>query len=126
MIVGKVVDASAVACLCFEEPELTAVAAQLRGAHLFAPAILDFELATICWKRLRRQPNDAPAIMRQFAVRNDFLITVAAVDFTAVVDLAKQTKLSACDASYLWLARTLDVELVTLDQQLARVAAKTH
>jgi predicted nucleic acid-binding protein len=35
------------------------------------------------------------------------------------VDLAEATGLTAYDASYLWLARTLNAELVTLDRKLA-------
>lgn len=34
----------------------------------------------------------------------------------AVVALALETGLTAYDASYLWLARRLDAELVTLDR----------
>jgi predicted nucleic acid-binding protein len=33
------------------------------------------------------------------------------------------TKLTAYDAGYIWLARDLDADLVTLDRQLARVMA---
>ncbi len=43
---------------------------------------------------------------------------------TVPLDLATETGLTAYDASYLWLARQLGAELVTLDQQLARAAAK--
>jgi predicted nucleic acid-binding protein len=42
------------------------------------------------------------------------------VDLTEVVILAQQTGLTSYDASYLWLARRLQAELVTLDMQLAR------
>jgi predicted nucleic acid-binding protein len=48
----------------------------------------------------------------------------ADVDHAEVLTLAAGTGLTAYDASYLWLARTLDAELVTLDRQLARVAAR--
>ena len=44
-----------------------------------------------------------------------------AVDHDAVLALAVTTGLTVYDASYLWLARTLDAELVTLDQKLAKV-----
>jgi predicted nucleic acid-binding protein len=37
--------------------------------------------------------------------------------------LAVMTGLSAYDASYLWLARRLGAELVTLDKQLAKAEA---
>lgn len=40
------------------------------------------------------------------------------VDIVGTFVLADLHNLSAYDASYLWLARDLDVELVTLDQQL--------
>ena len=36
---------------------------------------------------------------------------------------AAATGLTAYDASYLWLTRQLDADLVTLDQQLARADA---
>ena len=38
-----------------------------------------------------------------------------------VLVLAMQTGLSVYDAAYVWLARTTDSELVTLDRQLADV-----
>jgi predicted nucleic acid-binding protein len=37
--------------------------------------------------------------------------------------LAEHFGLTTYDASYLWLARELDAELVTLDRQLAHAAA---
>jgi predicted nucleic acid-binding protein len=40
-----------------------------------------------------------------------------------VLELAESTGLTAYDASYLWLARELSAELVTLDGQLAKAAA---
>jgi predicted nucleic acid-binding protein len=48
------------------------------------------------------------------------LIKLAGASLVAPSLLA--TGLSAYDASYLWLARDLDVELVTLDRQLAKAA----
>ena len=40
-----------------------------------------------------------------------------------VVALAEQTNLSAYNACYLWLARHLGVELVTLDEKLEKAAS---
>ena len=34
--------------------------------------------------------------------------------------MAEKTKLTACDAAYVWLAGSLGAELVTLDKRLAR------
>jgi predicted nucleic acid-binding protein len=41
------------------------------------------------------------------------------VDHPRILDLAEATGLTAYDASYLWLARALGAELVTLDRKLA-------
>ena len=46
-------------------------------------------------------------------------VKTVAVDHAAVMDLAEATGLTAYDASYLWLARELEAELVTLDRKLA-------
>jgi predicted nucleic acid-binding protein len=42
----------------------------------------------------------------------------------AVLELARTTALTAYDASYLWLARHLRGELVTLDRTIRKSAAK--
>ena len=52
------------------------------------------------------------------------MTAVEVVDYAAALDVAQQTGLTVYDAAYLVLARSLDAELVTLDKQLARVAAK--
>jgi predicted nucleic acid-binding protein len=44
------------------------------------------------------------------------------VNYLAVLALALRTGLTGYDASYLHLARTLEVELVTLGRQLAAAA----
>jgi predicted nucleic acid-binding protein len=41
------------------------------------------------------------------------------VEHPAILDLAEPTGLTAYDASYLWVARSLNAELVTLDRKLA-------
>ena len=119
---AKVVDASALAAICFAEAEASSIAAQFAGATLLSTALLDFELANICWKRTRRDPAGARQYRLQLCIRDAFRIEIREVPFDAVVALAVATDLTAYDASYLWLARHLDAELVTLDKQLQRVA----
>ena len=46
----KVVDASALAALLFDEPEAGAIADRLEDANLVAPALLGFEIASVCLK----------------------------------------------------------------------------
>jgi len=49
-------------------------------------------------------------------------INLVTIDLSAVLPLAESLGLTAYDASYLWLARRLGAELVTLDRRLARAA----
>ena len=115
----KVVDASALAGLMFSEPEAEEIARRLEGARLAAPSLIDFELANVCLTKMRREPSKRDALRAAFRLAHRLRLETVAVDHSAIVDLADATGLTANDASYLWLARTLDAELVTLDRKLA-------
>jgi predicted nucleic acid-binding protein len=115
----KVVDASALAAILFAEPEADAVAERLTGVRLLAPSLLDYELANVCLTRIRRQPSQREALRAAFRLARRLKVETVAVDHTAALDLAEATGLTVYDASYLWLARSLGGELVTLDRKLA-------
>ena len=51
-------------------------------------------------------------------------IELASADLADVVQLAEATGLTTYDTCYLWFARLLDCELLTLDRKLAAVASK--
>jgi len=102
------------------EPDADAVAAQLDGARLAAPALLDFELANVCLIKCRRHPEQREALTAAFRLRHRLQIEHAAVDQDGVLALAGATRLTANDASYLWLARQLGAELVTLELLFAK------
>jgi predicted nucleic acid-binding protein len=121
----KVVDASAIAALLFGEPEADSIAARLADASLFAPALLGFELANVCLIKSRRHAEQRHALTAAFRLRHRLQIEDVAVDHDKALELAAMTGLTAYDASYLWLARRLGVELVTLDSQLAAAMAST-
>jgi predicted nucleic acid-binding protein len=115
----KVVDASALAALLFGEPEAEIVAERLEGGRLAAPALLGFELTNVCLVKMRRQPGQREALWAAFRLADRLAVETVAVDHAAALDLAEATGLTAYDASYLWLARALGGELVTLDRELA-------
>ena len=116
----KVVDASAVVALLFNELTRDVVAERLRGATLHAPGLIGFEVANACLKKMRATPGERQALIEAYALFDHLSIVAEAIDLVAAIVLAEQTKLSLYDASYLWLAHALDAELVTLDDELAR------
>ena len=119
----KVVDASAVGALLFDEPEAEVIAARLAGETLTAPALLPFEVTNIALKKILRHPQQRPSLLAAFALLPRLPIDIVGVDQDAVLALAEQTGLTAYDAGYLWLARDLDAELVTLDKRLQAASA---
>ena len=123
----KVVDASALAALLFAEPEAEVIAERLEGVRLAAPSLLEFELANVCLVKIRRQPRQREALRAAFRFAQRLRVETVTVDLTATLDLAESAGLTAYDASYLWLARALGAELVTLDRKLtaAHVISRT-
>jgi predicted nucleic acid-binding protein len=118
----KVVDASAVVALVLGETGADRVASRLADAQLVAPTLLLFELANVFVLKIRRQPRDRDALIAGFRDAMQIDIGTRPIDYAGVLDLAEATGLTAYDASYLWLARALSAELVTLDGQLAKAA----
>jgi len=114
----KVVDASALAAVLFGEPESPMIEERLEDATLLAPDLLDYEIANIAVKKWRKQEMLLDELYTTLRAREDIVVTLLNVDFEAAFNLAIQAKLTAYDASYLWLARQYDAELVTLDKEL--------
>ena len=118
----KVVDASAAAALLFGEPEADEIAKRLGSERRVAPPLIAFELANVCLTKIRRHRDQRPALLAAFGLRVRLAVEEIAVDHAEVVTLAASTGLTGYDASYLWLARALGAELVTLDRRLAQAA----
>jgi predicted nucleic acid-binding protein len=119
-VTDKVVDASAIVALLFNELTSDEILRRLRHATLRAPNLIEFEVANACLKKIRAAPGERETLLEAFSLLDALSISLETVDLKAAVVLAEQTKLSLYDASYLWLARALDAELVTLDERLAR------
>lgn len=122
MTADRVVDASAFAALTFLEPGFASTRARLEGCALHAPALLRFEMANVCLKKLRTLPLERDQLLIRY--RGSFRVAIREhmVNQRQIVSLAEQHKLTAYDASYLWLAKQLNCELVTLDTDLAAAA----
>ena len=119
-----VVDASALGALVFGEPEAEKIAMLLSDGLLVAPALLAFELASICLKKIRAHPARKALIMEAFGYAQELHIEYVDVDQASVIALAEETGLTAYDASYLWLARESHGDLVTLDRRLQRAVRR--
>jgi predicted nucleic acid-binding protein len=119
----KIVDASALAALLFGEPEAEAVVVRLGDGSLVAPALLGFEITSVCLKKLRRNPEQRNALLIALSMYDRMSIEIVEVDYADTLRLAEAFGLSSYDAAYLWLAQTLSADLITLDRRLQAAGA---
>ena len=117
---AKVADASVIGAITFGEPEAEKALSLLDNAELYEPSLLAYELASIARKKTLQHPEQADDIARALSLSLALDVTWLDVDQNEILRLALETGLTTYDASYLYLARTLGVPLVTFDEQLRR------
>lgn len=122
---AKVVDASAVVALLFDEETRDAVVARIAGSDLIAPGLLPYEIGNACIKKIKARPGETNALLRAMRAYELMAIQEVDADMDGVAALARETGLTFYDSAYLWLARGLDAELVTLDDKLAKAAGRS-
>jgi predicted nucleic acid-binding protein len=119
-----VVDASALGALVFGEPRAKETAEALSHGPMVAPALLWFELTSICLRKVSTYPEQEEQILTAFLSVRHLAIEVVDVDHVEVIELARETCLTSYDASYLWLTLHLKGKLITLDRKLLNAANK--
>jgi predicted nucleic acid-binding protein len=115
---GAVVDASALAALLFGEGAGPEIAARLEGRPLFAPTLLRYELASVALKKAMETPEKGEDLVAALDLFLRLQIQEVQTPPASLIKTAQEARLTAYDAAYLWLARELDAELVTLDSRL--------
>lgn len=118
-----VVDCSALAGMLFEEPWQAQAKEKIFGRTLNAPFLLEIEITSVAVKKHKQGLHELVAEgLASFKALNVALHQIRPAD---VLALALQYRLSAYDASYLWLAAELKAPLATFDEKLAD-AARIH
>jgi predicted nucleic acid-binding protein len=120
---AAVVDASALAALLFGEPRGPDVAEQLDGRVLFAPTLLRYEVSSVCRKKTINNPGKVSQLRSALELFSRLGIREVPVPPSALVEAAAKSGLTTYDAAYLWLAKELGAELVTLDETLRQAAS---
>jgi predicted nucleic acid-binding protein len=123
-VTDKVVDASAFAAVVFAEPKMAEMEALIAGHKLFAPYFFKSELTNVCIKKIRKFPAQRDTILGLFSSAWHTPFNFADIDPVTVLALAERLRLSAYDASYLWLARHLCADLVILDDKLEKASKR--
>ena len=120
-MVAKVADASVIAAMCFNEPRAAEAEALIADSRLHEPALLASEMASICRKKIQLYGHLRDPLLLSLEIGLSLDIEWVTVNQIAVVELALASGLTTYDATYLWLARALDLPLLTFDEQLLNI-----
>lgn len=117
-----VADCSVLAAVLFDEPERESAALALSGKALFAPELIDHELAGVAVKK-------AGAGLVEVAERglsdlSRLALSRKRVDPVLQWAAARAHDLTAYDAAYLQLAIELQAPLATFDRRLGQTASR--
>ena len=115
---GKVADASVLGALVFGESRAEEAAALLAEGPLYEPTLLAYELASIARKKIFQDPDLHSSITQTLGRALAAEMNWVDVDYLETLRLAVESGLTTYDASYLYVAQSLDVGLVTFDDQL--------
>ena len=119
---AKVVDASVLAAVAFQEPRFAEAVALLEGADLHAPTLLAYELTSVAQKKALLYPSLGQELAANLEDALSTDIHWVEVDHTEVLALALITGLTAYDASYLYVSLLLNAPLATFDEKLRRAS----
>jgi predicted nucleic acid-binding protein len=117
--VKLVVDASAVGAVFFREPEAELLERKLLNRAWVAPTLIDYEIGSLYLKKLKAYPQLRQQLDECYQIYCTSAVERVDVPVSSVIAIAEKYGLTIYDASYFWLAATLNLELVTLDKQLA-------
>ena len=120
----KVVDASVIAALAFEESRADEAEDLIRDASLFAPEIFPYELASVDLKKTNVDPARRIDLAMRLRTALSIQIELVPTAPFELLELALETNLTIYDAAYLQAARGLGCALVTFDEKLARHARR--
>jgi len=118
-----VVDSSVIAAIVFDEIEHEKARNALAGKQPIAPDLLRFEITNVGMNRIRQGKSRLEEALEGLKYFDDLAVEFAGIVLAPVLRMAARYKLSAYDASYLWLAAELHAPLATFDKRLAAAAA---
>ncbi len=121
----RVADASLLGAVVFGEPRADEAASLLQGVALYGPTLLPYELCSIARKKILQLPEQREAVLQSLEMALSLNIRWVEVDQLQVASLALETGLTVYDASYLYVARSLGIPLITFDRQLQAAAGLT-
>jgi predicted nucleic acid-binding protein len=120
----RVIDTSVVAAIVFDDASGDLQRLSLESRDFVAPSIIRYEFLNVCIKKHRLGKIDGARALDAWREFEEMEISTEYVSFPETLAIATRYRLSGYDAAYLWFAMSQNLELVTLDEQLAKAWRK--
>jgi len=110
--------------VALNEPEKDRIIQITSGIDVSAPEILPYEIGNALSAMFKRRQISAKDAMATQKAANDIPVRLIAIDIPKALKLAIKFKIYAYDAYFLQCAKSLSSPLITLDNQMNKVAAE--
>lgn len=117
-----VVDTSVIIAVIANEPKKPLLIAQTRGAELFAPHSLHWEIGNAFSAMLKRQRLTLEQAKAAVEIYRQISLNLVEIDLVQALDLADRLKIYAYDAYMIACAVNQSCPLLTLDNGLSYAA----
>jgi len=118
---GILLDASAIMAVIMDEPEREKVIKITKGAEIFSPYVVSFEVANALTKMMKRKIIDRENMINAFRYFKKIAIMPTEVDIEKALEIAWEYKIYAYDAYYLETAKRLGLPLLAFDGEMNRI-----
>ena len=115
---ARVVDASILGAIFFQEPRGGKALSLVSGHELYAPTLLPYELTSVARKKTLQYPEYGDSLAQALSIALSTDIRWVEVEHLGVLQLALEKGITTYDASYLYLASSLGVPLVSFDEDV--------
>jgi predicted nucleic acid-binding protein len=116
------IDASALMPILINEPEKEHIVDITRNCEFLAPSMLPYEIGNALTRLKKRQILDERQIIAAYTDFKKIPLRLLEVDFENALKIACKYAIYAYDAYYLETACRFNLPLLTLDEQMKKIA----
>jgi predicted nucleic acid-binding protein len=120
------VDTSVIIAIIFNEPHKDELIGLTRGKELIAPESLMSEMGNALSAMLRRDRISLDDALGAFTVFQQIPVRTIPIDMKSVLTIVSEHRIYAYDAYMIWCAIQTGSALVSLDEQMIRIAKKKN
>ena len=122
-----IIDTSVVIAVITNEPHKRTIVELTKGADLFAPTSLHWEIGNAFSAMLKKKSINMAEIKRAIDNYSNIPIHfVESIDLKAVIEWCNELNIYAYDAYFIECAKRLNMPLITLDKKLQSAAKKVN